>query len=371
MNILFEGNRDVLLRPLQAVASIVERRHTLPILSNVFLEKKNSALLLLTTDLEIQISCQVPCDDAESTWSITVPARKLVDILRALPEASPIALKQEQGRLIMRSGKSRFALQTLPAEDFPKLPEAISETAELRVPQCALKRLFALVQYAMAQQDVRYYLNGLLLVIEGGKLTAVATDGHRLALASMEVLGLEEKERKELILPRKAVQELHRHLADDEEEAVLRFAGNRVLVAAGDLVIQTKVVDGRFPDYQRVIPSGYQKQFLIDRQQLQQAHTRVAILAGDKLRGVRWILTENNLRIVCHNADQEEALEELEIEYRGEALDIGFNIGYLIDVLANVPGSVVCCEFGDASSSALITLPESADFKYVVMPMRI
>jgi len=371
MDILFEANRDVLLRPLQAVASIVERRHTLPILSNVLLEKTDSALSLLATDLEIQISCQVPCDDVGRTWAITVPARKLLDIVRALPEASPIELRQEEGRLLVRSGKSRFALQTLPVEDFPKLPQAIPETGRLRIPQRALKRLFALVQYAMAQQDVRYYLNGLLLVIEDGKLTAVATDGHRLALANTQVLALEQSERKELILPRKAVQELLKHLLDNEEEVVLQFTGNRVLAAVGDLLIMTKVVDGRFPDYQRVIPSGYQKQFLIDRQQLQQAHARVAILASDKLRGVRWILTENNLRIVCRNNEQEEAQEELEIEYGGEALDIGFNIGYLIDVFANVPGSMVCCGFGDASSSALITLPETADFKYVVMPMRI
>jgi DNA polymerase-3 subunit beta len=361
--------RDTLLRPLQAVTGVVERRQTLPILSNVLMEAKDGMLTLLATDLEIQVSSSPGTRVDVEDFAVTMSAKKLLDILRALPDGTALTLDQTDGRVQLRAGKSRFSLQTLPAADFPRLAEGLQATAEIAMPQRELRKLLSLSQYAMAQQDIRYYLNGMLLLVDGQQLTLVATDGHRLAMTQRALL--DSYVRQEVILPRKAVLELARLLADTDDNILVTLLGNQVRFDLGSVVLVTKVVDGKFPDYQRVIPSNYNKQVEVGRVRLQQALQRAAILSNEKFRGVRWVLSDGSLRIVCTNTEQEEAEEEMDVPYAGEALDIGFNITYLQDVLASVDGDKVNCAFGDANSSMLVTLPDRADFKYVVMPMRI
>lgn len=367
---LVQTKRDNLLKPLQAVTGIVEKRHTLPILSNVLIEQADERLNLLATDLEIQVSTSFenPQKITES-YAVTTSARKLQDILRSLPEQADIGLEAQNNKLVVRSGKSRFTLQTLPAEDFPKLPKAPNAAIKIKISQKVFKSLLLLVQYAMAQQDIRYYLNGMLLVLSGDVLKVVATDGHRLAYASMQLS--ESVDSLEVILPRKAVQELVKLLNETDEDVSVELAATQVKFSIQDVILVSKVVDGKFPDFTRVIPTNYQKHFLIERSILQQALQRVAILSNEKFRGVRWTLTDGQLRISCTNTEQEEAFEEIEIDYSGEALDIGFNVTYLLDVLANLSSEKVTCSFGDANSSVLITISEDTDFRYVVMPMRI
>ena len=367
---LVQAKRDDLLKPLQAVSGIVEKRHTLPILSNVLFERIGERMHLLATDLEIQVSTSFnsPQKGAEN-YLVTVSARKLQDILRALPDQAEISLESQNNRMQVRSGKSRFNLQTLPAEDFPKLAQASGAAAKIMLTQKELRKLLLLVQYAMAQQDIRYYLNGMLLMLEADMFKAVATDGHRLAYASMNLQ--QKNETQEVIMPRKAVQELIKLSNDNDEEVAIELSPSQVKFKLGDVELVTKVVDGKFPDYTRVIPTNYKKSFETERGTLQQALLRVAILSNEKFRGVRWTLTEGQLRIACTNTEQEEAFEELEIPYKGEALDIGFNVSYLLDVLSNIASEKVICSFGDANSSVLITIAEDSDFRYVVMPMRI
>ena len=362
-------DKDVLLKPLQAVSGIVERRHTLPILSNVMLEAKGLDLSLVATDLEIQISTSTKMDQAEADHAVTASARKLQDILRALPEKTVVTLDVQEGRLQVKAGKSKFNLQTLPSQDFPRLAQGGSPTASVRMPQKVFRGLLSLVQYGMAQQDIRYYLNGLLLVADGERLTMVATDGHRLAYASA-ALG-QEVGKSEVIIPRKAILELAKLLQDVDEQVEVQFLPNQVRFIFSGIDVISKVVDGKFPDYTRVIPTNYKKHFAIGRVVLQQALQRASILSNEKFRGVRWVLTQNSLRIICSNAEQEEAEEELNIDYAGDPLDIGFNVVYLLDVLNNLDSDEIDCAVGDANSSMLISVPGNKDFKYVVMPMRI
>lgn len=366
---ILDIDKDVLLKPLQAVAGIVERRHTLPILSNVMLEANGDALNLLATDLEIQVATSATLEKPASSYAVTVSARKLQDILRSLPEKTIVSLDAQEGRLQVKAGKSRFNLQTLPAQDFPKLAEGGAAAVSVTLAQKELRNLLLLVQYAMAQQDIRYYLNGLLLVAEGQQLTMVATDGHRLAYASAELA--EAVTKTEVIIPRKAVLELAKLLADSDDKVEIQLLPTQVRFVFSGIDLVSKVVDGKFPDYTRVIPTNYKKHFGMGRVTLLQALQRAAILSNEKFRGVRWVLAGNSLRIVCTNAEQEEAEEELEIDYNGEALDIGFNITYLLDVLNNLHVDQVDCAVGDANSSMLISVPGNTGFKYVVMPMRI
>ena len=367
---LVQAKRDELLKPLHAVSGIVEKRHTLPILSNVLIERSNDKLCLLATDLEIQVSTTFDCPQkGAADYQVTTSARKLLDILRALPDEAEVTLEAQNTRMQVRSGKSRFNLQTLPAEDFPKLLQAGNKTGRIITTQKVLRSVLLQVQYAMAQQDIRYYLNGMLLVLDGHVLKAVATDGHRLAYASV---ALQEKvEPHEVILPRKTVQELIKLIADVDDEVSIELTASQVIFKIGAVDLITKVVDGKFPDYTRVIPTSYKKSFVIDHDVLQQALQRVAILSNEKFRGVRWTLTEGQLRIACTNTEQEEAFEELEISYKEDVLDIGFNVTYLLDVLSNITSEEVTCSFGDANSSMLITIAENPEFRYVVMPMRI
>lgn len=367
---LIQADKDILLKPLQTVTGIVERRHTLPILSNVLIERKNDEISFIATDLEIQITTSTrDSNTVTEGHSVTVAAKKLQDILRALPDKTEVTLETKENRLQGKAGKSRFSLQTLPVEDFPKFPENTESQAKITVKQKELKHLLFLVQYAMAQQDIRYYLNGLLFLMEENHLKAVATDGHRLAFA---LLALETpQEKREVILPRKVVLELAKQLNDSDEPITVEILQNQIRFTFSNVILISKVIDGKFPDYNRVIPVDHQKQIDINRLLLLQTLQRASILSNEKFRGVRLILTTGNLRIVCNNAEQEEAEEELEVQYDGEALDIGFNVTYLLDVLNNLTSETVRCSFGDANSSALITIPGNEDFKYVVMPMRI
>ncbi len=366
---MIKAKRDDILTPLSAVSGIIERRDTLPILSNVLIEHASQNLSSLATDIEIQITARASLPAAGDVQPVTVGARKLLDILRALPDNAELTLQQQDKRMLLKTGKSRFTLQTLPAEDFPRLAKPGGEAARFKLSQKALRRLLGLVQYAMAQQDIRYYLNGLLMVVEEGQLRLVATDGHRLAYAASP-LGA-TLPRQEVIVPRKTVLELSKLLGENDDEVNVELSATQAAFRFGAVDLVSKLVDGKFPDYTRVIPTQHKNKLQAQREPLRQALLRAAILSNEKFRGVRWVLSHGSLKIVSSNAEQEEAHEELEVKYGGDGLDIGFNVNYLLDVLNNVSGNDIECAFGDASSSALITYASEKDFRYVVMPMRI
>ena len=366
--LLFKGARDQILLPLQSVCGIVEKRHTLPILSNVLMEKDNEKLTLLATDIEIQITTHAPAVGPEKI-GMTVGARKLQDILRSLPETAEVSLTLDDKRLQLKAGKSRFHLQTLPAEDFPRMSLAEGQPSRLSITQKQMKRLLGLVQYAMAQQDIRYYLNGLLLVAKGNELRVVATDGHRLAYAA-ETLP-DSPTPIEVILPRKTVLELSRQLSDNDDPLEISLTPTQARFGFSNIELISKLIDGKFPDYERVIPQHHTKVIKLSRDLLLHSLLRAAILTNDKFRGVRLVLAAGSLKIISSNAEQEEAQEEIEIDYNNDALDVGFNVTYLLDVLNNVNNEIIELHLADANSSALFVLPGNDTFKYVVMPMRI
>jgi DNA polymerase-3 subunit beta len=365
---LVKASRDALLKPLQVVSGIVERRQTLPILANILVRKDGERVSFTATDLEIQIQTSAAVGSGKDAAATTVAARKLVDILRALPEAD-VTLSLANKKLGVACGKSRFNLQTLAADEFPTVAQA-EFGADFALPAATLKHLLAMVHFAMAQQDIRYYLNGMLLVVDGTTVRAVATDGHRLALAEVTKDGASGS-KIEAIIPRKTILELARLLPDSEELVRVQMAANQVKFTFGDIELISKLVEGKFPDYQRVLPTANSKEFAIGREDLMHALQRAAILTTDKFKGVRMVLAAGGLKINSTNADQEDAQEELEIDYAGEGLDIGFNVNYLLDVLSNVKTAQIKFSLGDALGSALITMPDSERFKYVVMPMRI
>ena len=374
--LLIKTQREKLLAPLQSVSGIVEKRHTLPILSNVLLEKKADCLTLLATDIEMQITTSTPEAAGDGDGAVTVGARKLQDILRSLPEGCEVSLVLEDKRILVKAGKSRFNLQTLPADDFPRMVVAEVELKKFSLTQRQFRQLLGQTQFSMAAQDVRYYLNGLLLLLEGRELRAVATDGHRLAYASM-TLGeggdgeAGAFERQELILPRKTVLELNRLLADSDEIVQIEMAPNQIRFEFGAVCLVSKLIDGKFPDYERVVPAALKNHVILERVPLLQSLLRVAILTNEKFRGVRLVLTPGSLKIMAANAEQEEAQEEIEVAYEADAIDVGFNVGYLLDFLNNTNAESVQWGFNDANSSALLTIPGNERFKYVVMPMRI
>jgi DNA polymerase-3 subunit beta len=341
------------------------------------LEKKGDRLTFLATDIEIQITTSTTDAIGDGDGAITVGARKLQDILRSLPESAEVSLILEEKRLQVRAGKSRFSLQTLPAEDFPRMALSDGDLKKFTVTQKQFRQLLAQTQFSMAAQDVRYYLNGLLLLVDGSELRTVATDGHRLAYASMpleaapDALRVEGAARQELILPRKTVLELNRLLADNDEPLSIEMTANQIRFQFGHINLVSKLIDGKFPDYERVIPATLKNVVLLNRAALLQSMVRAAILTNEKFRGVRLILSPGSLKIIAANAEQEEAIEEIEVDYNGDALDVGFNVGYLLDVLNNTSVESVEWGFNDANSSALLTIPGNDRFKYVVMPMRI
>ena len=364
------ASRDAILRPLSTVAGIVERRHTLPILANVLLRKDGDAVSFLATDVEIQIQTTASLGAGKEAGATTVSARKLIDILRALPEGPEVSISVANRKATIQAGKSRFALQTLGAEEFPTVAVNEHFAASFAMAQKQLKHLVHMVHFAMAQQDIRYYLNGLLLVTDGSLVRVVATDGHRLAYCQAEIEG-ESLARNEVIIPRKTVLELQRLLAESDDPVTIDVATNQVRFRFGDVEMVSKLVEGKFPDYQRVIPTGYKKAMTVGREALAASLGRASILTSDKFRGVRLTLAPGALKIQTSNAEQEEAVEELEVDYASEPIEIGFNVGYLQDVLANLKTESIQIELGDPNTSALLTVPGDQSFRYVVMPMRI
>ncbi len=367
--IVLKATQEKVLGALQAVAGIVERRHTLPILANVLIRKTGAQVELTTSDLEIQVRTTADLDGDAGNFSTTVGARKLIDILRSMPADQTVTLSSAQNKLTLQGGKSRFTLQTLPADDFPLVQEAADFGPMFSVPQKTLKLLINQVHFAMAVHDIRYYLNGILFVAEGKSLTLVATDGHRLALAqaTLEI----EIPKQEVILPRKTVLELQRLLRDEDTPIEMRFAGNQAKFVFSGMEFVTKLVEGKFPDYNRVIPKNHKNSVTLGRAPLLASLQRAAILTSEKFKGVRVNIEPGILRIASSNAEQEEAKEELEVDYAGDTIEIGFNVTYLIDALTNMSQEMVRVDLQDTNSSALITVPEQAGFKYVVMPMRI
>ena len=371
--IVLKAAQEKFLSALQAVSGIVERRHTLPILANVLLRKSGGQIEFTTSDLEIQVRTTAElCGDA-TNFASTVGARKLIDILRSMPADQTVTLSANQTKLTLQGGKSRFTLQTLPSDDFPLVQEAAEFGPVFSVPQKVLKGLINQVHFAMAVHDIRYYLNGILFVAEGKNLTLVATDGHRLALAQATLDS--DIPKQEVILPRKTVLELQRLLRDDrdgdEGRIEMRFAANQAKFSFSGMEFVTKLVEGKFPDYNRVIPKNHKNVVTLGRAPLLASLQRAAILTSEKFKGVRVNLEPGTLRIASSNAEQEEAKEELEVDYGGDAIEIGFNVTYLIDALTNMSVEMIKMELQDTNSSALITVPEQAGFKYVVMPMRI
>ncbi len=362
--------QEKLLTALQSVAGIVERRHTLPILANVLLRKTGQTLQFTTSDLEIQVRTEAELGGDDENFSTTVGARKLIDILRALPADQVVTLSAAQNKLTLQGGKSRFTLQTLPADDFPLVNEAADFGPTFSVPQKTLRDLLNQVHFAMAVHDIRYYLNGILFIAEGKTLTLVATDGHRLAMAQ-STLAEDVPSKQEVILPRKTVIELQRLLKDEDTPIEMRFAGNQAKFAFSGLEFVTKLVEGKFPDYNRVIPRNHKNIVTLGRAPLLASLQRAAILTSEKFKGVRLNIEPGTLRIASSNAEQEEAKEELEVDYQGEEIEIGFNVTYLIDALANMSQEMVRLELQDTNASVLFTIPDHPSFKYVVMPMRI
>jgi DNA polymerase-3 subunit beta len=367
--IVLKSTQDKVLAALQSVAGIVERRHTLPILANVLLRKTGSQIQLTTSDLEIQIRTVAELDGDTGNFATTLGARKLIDILRTMPADQSVALESSAGKLILKGGKSRFTLQSMPAEDFPLVQESASFGPTFSVPQKTLKSLLGQVSFAMAVHDIRYYLNGILFVAEGKQLSLVATDGHRLAFAS-STLDVEVP-KQEVILPRKTVLELQRLLSDKEGAIEMQFAANQAKFSFDGMEFVTKLVEGKFPDYNRVIPKNHKNIVTLGRAPLLASLQRTAIMTSEKFKGVRLNIEPGVLRVASSNAEQEEAVDELDINYGGDAIEIGFNVTYLIDALQNMSQEMVRIELSDGNSSALVTNPDDSAFKYVVMPMRI
>jgi DNA polymerase-3 subunit beta len=367
--IVLKAAQEKILGALQSVSGIVERRHTLPILANVLLRKTGKQVELTTSDLEIQVRTTQELGGDEASFNTTVGARKLIDILRSLPADQVVTLSAAQNKLTLQAGKSRFTLQTLPADDFPLVNESVDFGPAFSVPQKVLRSLVNQVHFAMAVHDIRYYLNGILFIAEGRQLTLVATDGHRLALAQATLDN--EVPKQEVILPRKTVLELQRLLKDEDTPIEMRFAGNQARFSFSGMEFVTKLVEGKFPDYNRVIPKNHKNSVVMGRAPLLSSLQRAAILTSEKFKGVRINIEPGVLRIASSNAEQEEAKEELEIDYNGDAIEIGFNVTYLMDALANMGSEMIKLELQDTAASALFTVPDQPGFKYVVMPMRI
>lgn len=365
----FTIQREALLKPLQLVAGVVERRQTLPVLSNVLLVVEGQQLSLTGTDLEVELVGRVTLEDAAEPGEITVPARKLMDICKSLPSDALIDIRVDEQKLLVKAGRSRFSLSTLPANDFPTVEEGPGSLT-FNLVQSKLRRLIERTSFAMAQQDVRYYLNGMLLEVQTGVLRAVATDGHRLAMCSMEA-AIEQTERHQVIVPRKGILELARLLTEQDGNVSIVLGQHHIRATTGEFTFTSKLVDGKFPDYERVLPRGGDKLVVADRQGLREAFSRTAILSNEKYRGIRLQLAAGLLKIQANNPEQEEAEEEIAVDYNGSALEIGFNVSYLLDVLGVMTTDQVRLILSDSNSSALVQEADNDDSAYVVMPMRL
>ncbi len=364
----FKLTRETLLKPLQQVTSVVEKRQTLPILSNVLVKAEGNRIVMTGTDLEVEmvVSLEAAIEDGGES---TLPARKLLDICRNLPEGAEISFSLSGERMSVTSGKSRFQLATLPAGDYPALDELV-KNHEFTLAEDVLKRVIEKTQFSMAQQDVRYYLNGLMVEMNPGKLRAVATDGHRLAVCEADV-ALTISEPQQIIIPRKGVGEMGRLLEESENPITVQVGANHIRLIKGDVCLTSKLVDGRFPDYQRVIPKNGDKVVVIDKETFRQALVRASILSNEKYRGIRFQLESGLVRISAHNPDQEEAEEEIMADFDGDSMEIGFNATYVQESLAALDVDEVVMTLLDANSSCLVEGKGQADCRYVVMPMRL
>jgi DNA polymerase III subunit beta len=361
------ASREALLKPLQAVIGVVERRQTMPILANVLLAAKNGEVAITATDLEVELVAVTEVN-VDAAGEVTVPGRKLLDICRALPDDAMISISQSGDKLNVKSGRSKFSLTTLPAAEFPTIDD-INASQSISVGQDALARLLEKTHFSMAQQDVRYYLNGLLLETSGKSLRAVATDGHRLALCEVE-LDSGKMPDQQVIVPRKGVLELQR-LMGGSGDLEIELGSNHVRIQLEGIRFTSKLIDGRFPEYERVIPQDTKNALRADRGLFRSALQRTAILSNEKYRGIRLIIRDKGMVLQAHNPEQEEAEEELEIEYKGEEIEIGFNVNYLLDALAVIESDEVILSLVDGNSSCLLGEPGKDDCKYVVMPMRL
>jgi DNA polymerase III subunit beta len=361
-------NREDLLKPLLMLGGVVEKRQTLPILANILINADKDRLRITATDLEVELKTEAVVSKGEEI-DFTLPARKLIDICRALPESSEISIELKDDKAVIMAGRSRFTLGVLPAKDYPAI-ETDGQIKGITVQEKVIKHLLEKTQFAMAQQDVRYYLNGLFLEMADGVLRAVATDGHRLAMCE-QTEGVDGSDDFQIIIPRKAVLELGRMLEDSDREISIEVGSNNVRIVMGETIFTSKLIDGKFPDYQKVVPEGADKQVVVERDSMRQALHRTSILSNEKYRGIRFNFSTNNLELLAHNPEQEEAKEELEIDYTGDNLVIGFNVGYLIEVLAVIDDSNVVLELKDENSSCLIKAQNNERCRYVVMPMRI
>jgi len=364
----FSLQREAFLKPLAQVVNVVERRQTLPVLANLLVLVQDGQLALTGTDLEVEMIARCAVDDAQD-GEVTIPARKLFDIVRALPDGSKVTVSQSGDKITVQAGRSRFTLSSLPANDFPSIDE-VEATERVEVPEAALKELIERTAFAMAQQDVRYYLNGLLFDLGDHRLRCVATDGHRLALCETELEAAAQSKRQ-IIVPRKGVTELQRLLEGGDRVLELEMGRNHIRVKRDDVTFTSKLIDGRFPDYEAVIPIGADREVKVDREVLRAALQRAAILSNEKYRGVRIEVSPGQLKINAHNPEQEEAQEEVEADTSVDGLAVGFNVNYLLDALGALRDETVVLALRDANSSALVREAANARSRHVVMPLRL
>jgi len=364
----FTISREVLLQPLSQVIGVVERRQTLPVLANFMLSARDGRLTVTGTDMEVELISSVPADVVQE-GEITVPARKLVDIVKALPDGANIKVSVSDEKATLNAGRSRFTLATLPASEFPATDQV--ETLEnIGVAEVSLKKMMDKTSFAMANQDVRYYLNGLLFDFTGQQLRAIATDGHRLAICDLES-SVDITSDRQLIVPRKGVMELSRMLSGDDDEVTLAIGRNHVRLVKGETTFTSKLIDGRFPDYKAVVPVGADKQMLVDKATFIHALQRAAILSNEKYKGVKLEAAGSTIKIVAHNPQHEEAVEEIEAELNFDRLAVGFNVTYLLDALMAIDTDQVSLELKDANSSCLVSAPDSDINRHVVMPLKL
>jgi DNA polymerase-3 subunit beta len=364
----FTLQREAFLKPLAQVVNVVERRQTLPVLANFLVQVQNGQLSLTGTDLEVEMVSRIAVDDAQD-GETTIPARKLFEIIRALPDGSRITVSQTGDKITVQAGRSRFTLATLPANDFPSVDE-VEATERVAIGEATLKELIERTAFAMAQQDVRYYLNGLLFDLRGDALRTVATDGHRLALCETD-LEKASGAKRQIIVPRKGVTELQRLLESGDREIELEVGRSHVRVKRDDVTFTSKMIDGRFPDYEAVIPIGADREVKVDREALRASLQRAAILSNEKYRGIRVEVSPGNLKISAHNPEQEEAQEEIEADTTVSDLAIGFNVNYLLDALSALRDEHVVIQLRDSNSSALVREASSEKSRHVVMPLRL
>ena len=365
----FEISRETLIKPLQLVAGVVERRQTLPVLSNILLVLDGNQLSMTGTDLEVELIGRVEIESGFQSGEVTVPARKLMDICKSLPDSASLKMELDDNKLIIRSGRSRFTLSTLPPSDFPSAEES-SEAIEFSISQERLKEMLDSTSFAMAQQDVRYYLNGLLFEVSPNYLRVVATDGHRLAMDTEDMATSADKT-IQVIVPRKGILELARLLGEGGGSVNIVIGSNHIRAKTANFTFTSKLIDGKFPDYDRVLPKGGDKKIIADRNELRLSLSRTAILSNEKFRGIRLTLLDDEIKILANNPEQEEAEEIVVVEYKGESLEIGFNVSYLIDVLTVLDTETVQVIVSDSNSSGLIQGADGSSALYVVMPMRL